>query len=146
MNAPIEVVVVTLVTGSYLIAVLVRDYTWEEWGDQERNTNRSTTFWVYHGTCFLLSYICTFMNVIFLWYAVWEANRRIYLMREISNSIELDFLKKDKTSIRMPTLNFMDKKSLMTWLEARKLVLITGSRFQIRIQLYVSYFIIMCSL
>ena len=86
------------------------------------------------------------MNGIFLWYALWDANRKIYLMRQVSNSIELDFLKKDKTEVRMPTLNFMDKKSLMTWLEARKLVLTTGSRFQIRIQYYVTYYIMLCGL
>jgi len=35
----------------------------------------------------------------------------------------------------------MDKQSLLTWLEARKVCLETGARFQFRIQIYVTYFI-----
>ena len=125
---------------------VVRDYTWEESDDEERETKRSTLFWVYNGACFLLSYMLSNLNMSFLWYAFWDANRRIYLMRQLSNSIEIDFLKKNETDVRMPTLNFMDVKSLATWLEARKLILATGSRFQIRIQYYVTYFIIVCGL
>lgn len=41
----------------------------------------------------------------------------------------------------------MDGHSLLTWLEARKLVLETGNRFQIRIQYYVTFFLVlMCAM
>ena len=36
----------------------------------------------------------------------------------------------------------MDKESLLSWLEARRLVLEIGGRFQVRIQYYSSYFLI----
>merc|ERR1712113_104913 len=45
----------------------------------------------------------------------------------------------------MPVLNFMDTRSLLTWLETRKLILEMGERFQVRIQLYTSYYILVCA-
>ena len=70
------------------------------------------------------------MNFKFLWYAFWDANRKLYLIKQASAALELDFYRKDYISIRMPVLNFMDRKSLLTWLETRKLIMETGSRFQ----------------
>ena len=60
--------------------------------------------------------------------------------------MELDFHTKGKTAIRMPTLNFMDTRSMQTWLETRKLVRDIGERFQIRIQLYTSFFMLICAI
>ena len=56
--------------------------------------------------------------------------------------MEFDFHKKDKISVRMPTINFLDTQSVLSWLKARKLTLELGSRFQTRVQLYVSYYIL----
>ena len=42
----------------------------------------------------------------------------------------------------MPIFNFLDKESLLSWLEARRLVLDIGARFQVRIQYYSSYFML----
>ena len=41
----------------------------------------------------------------------------------------------------MPVINFLDIESLLSWLEARRLVLETGARFQVRIQYYTSYYL-----
>ena len=79
----------------------------------------------------------------FVWFAILDANRRNYLMKQASSALELDFYTKDKISLRMPVLNFMDKESILTWLEARELILEVGSRFQIRMQTYVTYFLIL---
>ena len=43
--------------------------------------------------------------------------------------------------MKMPVINFLDKESLLSWLEARRLVLDIGARFQVRIQYYTSYYL-----
>ena len=86
-------------------------------------------FWAFNIMCFMETFILTSVNGMFLWFAFWDSNRRIYLMQKISNALELDLYTKDKVTVRMPTLNFLDTQSLLTWLEARKLVLETGNRF-----------------
>ena len=83
---------------------------------------------------------------IFLYAAFNDANRRNALMKSLSNSLEIDFNKKDSVSIRLPTINFFDPQSLQSWLEARKVVLDIGSRFQIRMMFYVSTCIIIAAL
>ena len=42
----------------------------------------------------------------------------------------------------MPIINFLDRKSILTWLEVRKMILETGARFQTRIQYYASFHLI----
>ena len=94
-----------------------------------RDKEKPPRFWAFNICCFMVTFILAGMNGLFLWFAFWDSNRRIYLMRTISNSLELDLYTKDKVTVRMPTLNFLDTESLLTWLEARKLVCETGNRF-----------------
>ena len=124
-----------------MITTALLDYKWDEWSDEERDTKRSIKFWIFNIACFLNSIQMLMINGMFLWFALWDANRRIYLMRKVSGAIELDFHTKDNVNVRMPTLNFLDPMSLLTWLETRKLVLDTGIRFQIRIQYYVTFYL-----
>ena len=44
--------------------------------------------------------------------------------------------------MKMPIINFLDRKSILTWLEVRKMILETGARFQTRIQYYASFHLI----
>lgn len=81
-----------MISASYMIAILVFDYKWEDWSDTERDTERTTMWWVFNVLCFMTTYIMTFMNGSFLWYAFWDANRRIFLMKQVSNSLEMDFV------------------------------------------------------
>ena len=43
----------------------------------------------------------------------------------------------------MPIINFLDRKSLLSWLEVRKMVLEVGARFQTRIQYYSSFHLVL---
>lgn len=133
-------IVAMMVSASYLIAAQVLDSV-----DESRATEKPKMYWLFNIWCLLATSMPAVANALFLWFAFWDANRRIYLMRLLSSALEIDFHTKNKTSIRMPSLNFMDTKSLLTWLEARKLVLETGNRFQIRIQYHVSYFLLVVS-
>ena len=84
----------------------------------------------------------TTVSTMFIWMAYWDAKRRNYLMEKLSNCIELDFHLKDSVTVRFPTINFFDTQSLLSWLDARKLVLEIGSRFQIRISFDFSFFLL----
>ena len=77
----------------------------------------------------------------FTWLAYVDASRRNSLMKMLSNSLELSIYTKDAISVRFPTLNFFDTQSILTLLEARKVVLEIGNRFQIRIVIFMSYFL-----
>ena len=62
-------------------------------------------------------------------------------MRQVSKGLE-GFNKKRGADLKMPVINFLDKESLLSWLEGRRLVLDIGARFQVRIQYYSSYFMV----
>ena len=47
-------------------------------------------------------------QVAFFWVAFNDANRRNALMMRLTNSLEIDFFKKDHVSIRLPAINFLD--------------------------------------
>ena len=48
------------------------------------------------------------VNLLFLFMAFTDANRRNYMMEKLSHSLEFDFHKKDSVSVRMPTINSLD--------------------------------------
>ena len=74
-----------------------------------------------------------FSNVVFLDVAVLDYQRRVNLLNEMTNALILNFPNKDDTTVRYPTINFVDGPSLATWLEARKIALTIGDRFTQRI-------------
>ena len=115
-------------SSSYLIGVQVLDKL-----DPDRDTERIEYYWLYNILIILVLTYFNIINMLFLWIAYWDANRRNFLMVKLSNSLELDFHTKNSITVRLPTINFFDTESLLSWLEARKLVLEIGNRFQIRI-------------
>jgi hypothetical protein len=62
-------------------------------------------------------------------------------MQLLSESLDMNFQSKNGENIRLPCINFIDPKSMTAWMEARKIVLDTGSRFIYRIQYYLSTFL-----
>ena len=98
----------------------------------------------YHILCMLGTWNVNFFNGLFLFYAHKDSSRRIHLMRFISCSLKIKSTGKNSHQIKLPTLNFLDTESLETWLEARKIVSQLGKRFQIRLQYYTSFFIMLC--
>ena len=117
---------INLLFGSlYLITSAILDKASD---DSERTDNRSKYFWYYNGVAVFLTVALLFMDTIFLWFAFWDAYRRIYLMKQASKALET-FHQKDPISIKMPIFNFLDRKTILTWLETRKMILETGARF-----------------
>ena len=114
-----------LFASSYLITLVILDRVAD---DSERTDNRSKYFWYYHGIGTFLTFALLAMDAIFLWFAFWDAYRRIYLMKQASKALET-FHQKDPISIKMPIINFLDRKSILSWLEVRKMILETGARF-----------------
>ena len=79
----------------------------------------------------------------FLWIAYNDTSRRNIMMERLSSSLELDFHKKCSISVRLPTINFLDPQTLHSWVEARKLTLSIGARFSIRMQIYISIYLLL---
>ena len=118
-----------MVTFTYIGSLAILDQTSD---DPERTANRSKFFWYYHGIAAVTTLMMVFQDFAFLWFAFWDAYRRIYLMKQASKALETVH-QKDPVSIKMPIINFLDRKSIISWLEARKMILETGARFQTRI-------------
>ena len=110
------------------------------------NELRTLKLWTFHILAVLCGAIISFPNVIFLLFAYNETRRRNEMMATLSSSLELDFFKKDARTVRLPTINFLDPETLLSWIEARKIILDTGARFQIRIQIYISFFMVMIAI
>ena len=62
-------------------------------------------------------------------------------MQLLSSALCINLQRKNKITIRLPTINFIDPASITSWVEARTLVLDLGIRFTIRVQYYMSVFI-----
>jgi len=67
-------------------------------------------------------------------------------MQLLSEALEINFQSKNGENIRLPSINFIDPKSMTAWMEARKLVLDTGSRFINRLQYYLSCYMLVATL
>merc|ERR1712151_403587 len=143
LNQYLFVAIIMVVSSSYMVTALILDWKWEDWNLPERDTDRSLIWWIYNILCIISTTFLAQVNLSFLWAGYWDANRRITIMRWLSNSLETDFIKKDELTVRFPTINFMDKKSLLSWLEARRIVVEAGQRFQLRIQVIITCYIVM---
>ena len=130
-----------LVSNSYFFALFAEDYYESRTAPLTEAKSKSTSFWVYNICIFVDLQIFMNMNWQFLYFSFYDAFRRVWLMRQLSKSLE-SLNSKSGVDLKLPIINFMDKESLLSWLEARRLVLEIGGRFQVRIQYYSSYFLI----
>jgi hypothetical protein len=96
---------------------------------------------VYYVPLCLGTLIVSTLNLTFLNMALVDITRRNYQMQLLSSSLKVNFQEKDAVTLRLPTLNFIDPKTMTAWLEARKLVLDIGSRFIQRIQFYLATYL-----
>ena len=85
----------TIITAaSYLLTIVMLDYKSEDWFGIERDIEKPKRFWLFNILNIFVTITLGIVNLTFLWFAFWDANRRIYLMRQVSNSLELDFQSK----------------------------------------------------
>jgi len=63
------------------------------------------------------------------------------MMVQLTKCLEVDMQKKTDTSVLLPLFNYMHPSSLLSWMNVRDLVLDTGQRFVIRLQMYNVIFI-----
>ena len=80
-----------IVGGSYLMTIIMLDSKSEDWFGIERDVSKPKRFWLFNILNMIVTIMLGVVNLTFLWFAYWDANRRIYLMRQVSNSLELDF-------------------------------------------------------
>ena len=100
------------------------------------------TYWIYNGLLMIFNFTFYTVNLIFFWIAFIDSHRRNYIMKKLSQSLEFNFHTKDYISVRQPTINFLDTQTISSWLEARKLNLELGIRFQTRVQMYMTSYIV----
>ena len=70
--------------------------------------------------------------------------RRYYLMELLTSTIQADNGSKFKTPelIIAPLFNFLDQRSLLSWLDVRSVFLTAGAKYQLRIEIYLGIFIL----
>ena len=107
------------------------------------NETWGSKIYLFHFTVVLSCMLVYLPAFEFLWIAFNDASRRNKMMEGLSSSLELDFHKKDTISVRFPTINFLDPQTLHSWVEARKLTLSIGARFTIRMQIYISIYLLL---
>jgi hypothetical protein len=128
---PVNMMLATLLAIEW---PLVRhfSYLWQDQENIELGLSLSQKLAYYIPLC-TGTMIYALMNLAFLGAALVDITRRNFQMHLLSSALEVNFQQKDSLTIRLPTLNFIDPKSMTAWLEARKLVLDIGSRFIVRI-------------
>ena len=102
-----------------------------------------STYWYYNIMVVFQTFYYIMYSILFLGIAKLEYGRRRNFLNQLSNSLELDFETKDDTTIKFPTINFCDERSLATWIEARRLSFALGARYVQRIHCFVLIFLIM---
>ena len=78
LNFPFFILLNLFLASVYLVTSVILDRTSD---DTERLDNRSKYYWYYHGIGTFLTFALLAMDAIFLWFAFWDAYRRIYLMK-----------------------------------------------------------------
>ena len=73
-----------------------------------------------------------------------DYKRRSYLMDVLNSTIQAcDGIKFDRPElIVMPLFNFLDQRSILTWLDVRSVFITAGARYALRIEIYLGIFII----
>jgi len=124
---------------------MVLEIIWESYGLFSNGQMPTMTpyFWAYNIVLGLINFMYCGMNILFMNIAIVDASKRNLMMKRMSQVIELGFHKKDFITIRLPVFNLVDPESIVTWIELRKMILETGSRFQIRIQVYSGFFLVL---
>ena len=84
------------------------------------------SFWLISIIGLIILMMSNFPNMLFLQLAFNETRRRNAMMSMLSSSLELEFIKKNAITVRMPTINFLCPETLLVWIEARKIVLDVG--------------------
>ena len=98
-------------------------------------------FWTYQICCFMINTMMMMTCVMFVIAASTNQKRQNYMMIQLTKCLEVDMQKKTETSVLLPLVNYMHPPSLLTWMNVRDLVLDTGQRFVIRLQMYNVIFI-----
>ena len=101
---------------------------------------RSMVFWIYVGVgTFALFKL---FGAYFRYFnaTVVDLNRRTALLESVSESLEMDKGRKSKVTVQMPVFNYIDSVSMVSWVQARQLVLHVGTTFARRMYIYTSVF------
>ena len=70
--------------------------------------------------------------------------RRSYLMKILGSTIQAQDSQKFKhpEMVISPLFNFLDQRSILSWLDVRSVFLTTGARYSLRVEIYLGIFIL----
>lgn len=113
---------------------LLVDYLWVRFQiDPDFKPYDNPHYWTYGMSCLFLSTIYYNLVFIFMFMSIIDSEKRLKMMEYMTEVIDERFMHKDEVSIQLPVFNMVDPRSIITWIELRKLVLHTGNRFNKRI-------------
>eukprot|EP00347_Sterkiella_histriomuscorum_P022057 403331836 len=98
--------------------------------------------WIYWLALVFIVRQLFWVNSYFLFIGIYDMKRRYYQMESIDAMLEPNRFKIKKNFKFYPLINYFDPQSLMSWLDLRMMVLDIGQRFSVRIQLYMSLYLI----
>ena len=152
VNGPINLMLSMLIAVEYMVATYIeKKHKLRKMKEMGTVVDLSTMpkTWelvVYYVPSIMVAFNYTAMNLMFLNIALVDIVRRNYQMMLLSSSLEINFQLKNGNDVRLPTLNFIDPKTMTAWMEARKMVLNIGARFIIRIQFYLGVYLALAGL
>eukprot|EP00347_Sterkiella_histriomuscorum_P000736 403374702 len=124
-----------------LALIVVSDlYSFDKEELKEKYTD--PVLWIYW---LAIQYVCKrafWVNSFFLSIGIYDMKRRFYQMEVCDTMLEPNRFKIKKNLQLYPTINYFDPQSLMSWFDLRMMVLDIGQRFSVRIQLYMSLYLI----
>lgn len=94
---------------------------------------KSYRFYLYHAAGLMVNYLIYLLNTNFLMAGCVDMNRRYYIMKFLLGLLEPDKSKLEFKFITTPTLNFLDNRTMMSWMDMRRISTDIGKRFYLRI-------------
>lgn len=94
---------------------------------------RGFKFYVYHAAGLMVNYLIYQLNTNFLMAGCVDMKRRYYLMKLLLGVLEPDKTKLEFKFYVTPTLNFLDNRTMMSWMDMRRIATDIGKRFYLRI-------------
>ena len=130
-------------TGLILATVILFNFdnckleTFTEW-----YTQTTYIFWIYNLIIILNFFAIVVPNLIFMKLTLDNFKHRAYVRDLLTQVLHVDLCKRSSNSIKMATINFCSPKSILTWLEMRRMSLDVGLRFWKRFEMYLGFFVI----
>ena len=114
------------------------------YGDHEFNVKKykNVGFWIYNASLFYLNYRIFEINYTFVKVALVDIKRRLFQMKCLYAMLETNRFKLEDEFLMMPTINYFDPQTMLSWLDHRNMIDDIGMRFKIRMEFFINIYFI----